>query len=99
MPSGSELHLRKQRGSAIGKIVYTQWLNERGGIEADLTVTRLSHDEFLIVSTPATQMRDLSWLRANIPSDAHAMVTDMTSAYSVLGLWARILGALGRSQW
>ena len=71
---------------SIGKIVYTQWLNERGGIEADLTVTRLSHDEFLIVSTPATQVRDLSWLRANTPVDACATVTDMTSAYSVMGI-------------
>ena len=70
----------------IGKIVYTQWLNERGGIEADLTVTRLSRDEFLIVSTPATQVRDLSWLKANIPPNSHTTVTDMTSAYSVIGV-------------
>ena len=70
----------------IGKMVYTQWLNMRGGIEADLTVTRISEDGFLIVSTPATQTRDLSWLRRNIPDDAHAFVTDMTSAYAVIGL-------------
>ena len=70
----------------IGKMVYTQWLNMRGGIEADLTVTRVSEDAFLIVSTPATQTRDLSWLRRNIPDDAHAFVTDMTSAYAVIGL-------------
>ena len=70
----------------VGKMVYTQWLNARGGIEADLTVTRLSEDGFLIVSTPATQTRDLSWLRRNIPDTAHAFVTDMTSAYAVIGL-------------
>ena len=70
----------------IGKMVYTQWLNMRGGIEADLTVTRVSEDAFLIVSTPATQTRDLSWLRRNIPDDAHVFVTDMTSAYAVIGL-------------
>ncbi len=69
-----------------GRVVYTQWLNERGGIEADLTVTRLAEDEYFIVTAPGTQGRDFHWLRGRIPSDAHAWLTDVTSAYAVLGV-------------
>jgi len=46
-----------------GRMVYTQWLNEHGGIEADLTVTRLSEAEFLVVTAAATLPADLDWLR------------------------------------
>jgi glycine cleavage system T protein len=70
----------------VGKVVYTQWLNERGGIEADLTVTREAQDRFLVVTAAATQTRDLSWLRRNIPADARATAVDVTSAYAVLGV-------------
>ena len=70
----------------VGQIVYTQWLNERGGIEADLTVTRESNDRYLIVTAAATQTRDLAWLRRNIPEGARAIAYDITSAYAVLGV-------------
>ena len=50
----------------VGKIVYTQWLNERGGIEADLTVTRTGELEFLIVTSAACQTRDFAWLKRHI---------------------------------
>jgi len=69
-----------------GKIVYTQWLNERGGIEADLTVTRLATDRYLIVTAAATQVRDFSYLKAHIPADARVVATDVTSAYAVLSV-------------
>jgi glycine cleavage system T protein len=69
-----------------GQVVYTQWLNPRGGIEADLTVTRLSEHEFMVVTAAATQVRDLAWLRDHIPPDAHAVATDVTSATAVLSL-------------
>ncbi len=52
---------------APGRVVYTQWLNERGGIEADLTVTRLAADRFMITTGAACQARDLHWLRRHIP--------------------------------
>jgi glycine cleavage system aminomethyltransferase T/glycine/D-amino acid oxidase-like deaminating enzyme len=71
---------------AVGKIVYTQWLNERGGIEADVTVTREAEDSFLIVSSCATQTRDFAWLARSIPADARAQALDVSSAYAVLGL-------------
>ncbi len=69
-----------------GRVVYTQWLNERGGIEADLTVTRLSENCYLVVTGAAVQQRDLSWLRRHISDDMHVVVTDVTSGYSVLSI-------------
>ncbi|MCG8359173.1 MAG: FAD-dependent oxidoreductase [Kiloniellales bacterium] len=69
-----------------GKVVYTQWLNERGGIEADLTVTRLREDAYLVVTGAAVATRDFTWLNRNIPAEAHAVVTDITSAQAVIGL-------------
>ena len=62
-----------------GHAVYTQWLNARGGIEADLTVTRIDNDQFLIVTSAGSQARDYYWLREHIPDDACAVVTDVTS--------------------
>ncbi len=69
-----------------GRVVYTQWLNDRGGIEADLTVTRESETRFLVVTAAAASTRDLAWLQRNIPSDARAIAFDATSGYAVLGL-------------
>ena len=70
----------------VGRIVYTPWLNERGGIETDLTVTRLAEDAYLIVTSAAAQTRDFYWLRRHISADAHAFATDVTSAFAVLAL-------------
>ena len=69
-----------------GKAVYTTWLNERGGIESDLTVTRLREDLFLVITAGASQTRDLAWLHKNISEDARTTVTDVTSGYTVLSL-------------
>ncbi|HEX2888753.1 FAD-dependent oxidoreductase [Vineibacter terrae] len=71
---------------APGRVVYTQWLNPRGGIEADVTVTRIDATSFLVVTSAACQIRDLAWLRRHTPDDAHCMVTDVTSGYAVLGV-------------
>ncbi len=69
-----------------GKAVYTTWLNERGGIETDLTVTRLGEDSYLVITAGASQTRDLAWLHKNIPDNANTTVTDVTSGYTVLSL-------------
>ena len=69
-----------------GRVVYTQWLNEQGGIEADLTVTRLSEDEYLVVTSAASQTRDLHLLRSSMRPDEHVFATDVTSGYSVLSV-------------
>ncbi len=68
-----------------GRAVYTQWLNERGGIEADLTVTRLAEDRYMIVTAAATATRDFAWLRRHI-GEAWAVATDVTSGISTIGL-------------
>ncbi len=70
----------------VGKVTYTQFLNERGGIEADLTITRLADDIFLMVTAAAAQHRDINWVRRHLEPDAHASVTDVTSGYAVLSL-------------
>ncbi len=66
-----------------GRIVYTQMLNARGGIESDLTVTRLTDTAYLLVVPGATVQRDLAWLRRHL-GDAFAVITDMTAAEAVL---------------
>ncbi len=71
---------------APGKIVYTQWLNERGGIEADLTVTRVDRNSYLVVTAAATQLRDFHWLQGHLDQNARAIATDVTSSYAVMGL-------------
>lgn len=70
----------------VGKVVYTQWLNERGTMEADLTVTRLAEDKYFIVSAGDFYTHDLYWLNKNIPEDAHAVVTDVTSGYTLINI-------------
>lgn len=70
----------------VGKVVYTQMLNDRGGIEADITVTRLAEDRFFIVTAGALAVRDFDWISRHIPDGAHAFLTDMSSAYSMIGV-------------
>jgi 4-methylaminobutanoate oxidase (formaldehyde-forming) len=70
----------------VGRVVYTQWLNERGGIEADLTITRESQDRYLVVTAAAAQTHDLSWLQRNIRESDRATVVDVGSGMAVLGL-------------
>ncbi|PBB24348.1 FAD-dependent oxidoreductase [Mesorhizobium sp. WSM4307] len=70
---------------APGKIVYTQMLNQRGGIESDLTVSRLSETAFFLVVPGATLQRDLAWLRKHL-ADEFVVVTDVTAAEAVLCL-------------
>jgi 4-methylaminobutanoate oxidase (formaldehyde-forming) len=70
---------------AAGRIVYTQMLNRRGGIESDLTVTRLTETAFLLVVPGATLQRDLAWLRRHL-GDEFAVITDTTASEAVLCL-------------
>lgn len=71
---------------AIGRCVYTQFLNAAGGIEADLTVTRLGPDRFLVVTAAFTQTHVDAWIRNAIPSDAFCTVSDVTDAYVMLNV-------------
>ena len=70
---------------APGRIVYTQMLNARGGIECDLTVTRLADDAFLVVTVAAAATHDADWIRRGIAA-GRVTLTDVTSAFAVLGV-------------
>jgi glycine cleavage system T protein len=70
---------------APGRIVYTQMLNARGGIECDLTVTRLANDAYLVVTIAAAATHDADWIRRGI-AGARVTLTDVTSASTVLGV-------------
>ena len=80
----------------VGHCVYTPWLNTRGTYEADLTVTRTAPDEFLVVSSSATTVRDLDWLRRHARPDTG--IDDITEEFSVIGVMGpgarALLGAL-----
>ena len=70
----------------VGKIVYTQFLNVRGGVEADLTVTRLAEDRYLIITAAFTLTHVKAWIRENTPDDAFCVTTDITGAYAMLNV-------------
>lgn len=70
----------------VGSVVYTQWLNDTGTIEADLTVTREADDRYLVVTAAATQVRDFAWLTSHIPEGSACWVSDVTSSMSVLAV-------------
>eukprot|EP00931_Biecheleriopsis_adriatica_P118006 TRINITY_DN93480_c0_g1_i1.p1 TRINITY_DN93480_c0_g1~~TRINITY_DN93480_c0_g1_i1.p1 ORF type:complete len:857 (+),score=155.45 TRINITY_DN93480_c0_g1_i1:42-2612(+) len=69
-----------------GRITYTQWLNDRGCLEADVTVTKLEHDRFLVVVTDTMHRHAEAWLQRQIPKEAHVFVTDVTSGMAQLNV-------------
>ena len=71
----------------VGAVTYTQMLNERGGIECDFTVTRLSEDRFQIVTGTAFGRHDLGWIGRHLPDDGSVRAEDVTSRLACLGLW------------
>ncbi|MCA1793679.1 MAG: FAD-dependent oxidoreductase [Desulfobacteraceae bacterium] len=70
----------------VNRVTYTPWLNHDGRLEADLTVTKLGPETFLVVVTDTMHRHALTWLKRHIPDDAHAVVTDMTSAYAQVNI-------------
>ena len=69
-----------------GSAVYTGVLNRRGGYEADVTVTRVGDDDFLLLTSAASPVRDADWLRRHVTPGWRVAVEDVTTAYAVLGL-------------
>ncbi|MCG2932193.1 hypothetical protein, partial [Escherichia coli] len=65
---------------------YTQLLNKRGGIEADLTIMRPRDDVFYVVTGSGFGTRDGNWIRSHMPRDRSVMMQDVTSAYGVINL-------------
>jgi glycine cleavage system aminomethyltransferase T/glycine/D-amino acid oxidase-like deaminating enzyme len=81
----------------VGRVIYTPILDERGGFRSDLTIMRLAHDRFRVVTGGAHGMVDKKWFADHLPADG-AVIADLTSAYTTIGVWgprARdILGTL-----
>ena len=69
-----------------GKVLYTQFLNERGGIEADLSITRLAPDRFLVVTAAFTATHVQAWLNDHIGPELNCIVTDVSDAWSMLNV-------------
>ena len=86
---------------AIGSIVYTQLLDARGGIQADLTVTRLGTERYLLVTGTAVGNHDAAWLRQHLPDDGSVALRDVTGGLVCFGLWGprarNILSAVTRA--
>ncbi len=84
----------------VGRVVYTPVLDARGGFKSDLTVMRLAHDRFRVVTGGAHGMADKKWFADHMPDDGSAQVVDLTSAYTTIGLWGPrsrdVLGQLTR---
>ena len=85
----------------VGRTVYTGVLNERGTYEADVTLTRLAHDEYLWVTSASSPVRDRDWITRHIGTDHHVNVVDVTGSLAVFGLMGprsrELLQGLSRS--
>jgi glycine cleavage system aminomethyltransferase T len=75
----------------VGTVIYTQLLNERGGIECDVTITRLAEDRYRLITGTAFGQHDIAWLRRNLARGGHGgrdvRIADVTSMYACLGVW------------
>ncbi|HLF02316.1 MAG TPA: FAD-dependent oxidoreductase [Anaerolineales bacterium] len=70
-----------------GSLIYTQFLNERGGIESDLTICRMGENLFTVITGSNFVAGDLGWIRMHLPSDGSVEVKEITDDWAVLGLW------------
>ena len=70
----------------LGKLVYTHMLNDKGGIETDITINRQGQNKFLIISSATVQPRDKNWITQHLTEDLNVTYTDVTSAYAVLSI-------------
>jgi len=71
----------------VGSVTYTQFLNARGGIESDVTVTRLQTDAFRIISGTSFVSNDIGWIQMHLPDDGSVAVSDETDSWGCLCLW------------
>src|SRR5579863_9581787 len=77
----------RQMDVAVGRTVYTPILTPSGTFKQDLTIMRLAHDHFRVVTGGAYGMSDLKWFKDHMPEDGSAQVHDLTSSLCTLGLW------------
>ena len=71
----------------VGRVIYTPLLNAAGGIVADLTIIRLAHDRYRVVTGGGMGMRDKKWFADHLPADGSAQLHDLTSALYTVGVW------------
>ena len=87
----------------IGRVTYTNFLNAHGGIKADLTIMRLGQNHFRVVTGAFDGARDKKWLTDHLPEDGSVTLTDVTAAYSTLGVWGpqarAVLQTIGETDW
>jgi heterotetrameric sarcosine oxidase gamma subunit len=87
----------------VGKVIYTQFLNERGGIEADLSVTRLAPDSFFIVTAAFTATHVKGWLTDHIDANVNCVVTDVSDAWCMLNVQGpssrELLSSIASGDW
>ncbi|RLA87628.1 MAG: FAD-dependent oxidoreductase [Deltaproteobacteria bacterium] len=71
----------------VGKVIYTQMLNKKGGIVSDITVSHVAENHFYIVAGTAFGRYDIDWIKKHTPEDSNIKIDDVTSAYGTIGLW------------
>ena len=71
----------------VGCVVYTQWCDDRGGIVADVTVTRLADDRFRVVTGAGYVASELAWLRTHVADDEAVAIRDVSGDLATIGLW------------
>jgi 4-methylaminobutanoate oxidase (formaldehyde-forming) len=71
----------------VGSVVYTQWCDDRGGIVADVTVTRLADDRFRVVTGAGYLASELAWLRTHAEDDGRIAIDDVSADLATIGLW------------
>ncbi len=76
-----------QADVATGRVIYTPVLDAKGGFVSDLTVMRLAHDHFRVVTGGGHGMVDRKWFADRMPADGSAAVVDLTSSYTTIGIW------------
>jgi len=72
---------------AVGRVIYTAMLDERGGIKADVTILRLAESQFMVLTGARAAAPDLAWMRRKCPADGSVQIVDASSAYCAIGLW------------
>ncbi|MDN7683142.1 GcvT family protein [Burkholderia cenocepacia] len=75
-----------EQNRAVGSVIYSQMLNENGGIMSDLTFTRLAKDKYLAVTAAAAQSRDFNWLKEHIGGDEFVTLTDVTAGFGTIAV-------------
>jgi glycine cleavage system aminomethyltransferase T/glycine/D-amino acid oxidase-like deaminating enzyme len=76
-----------QMDVAVGRVVYTSLLDDRGGFKSDLTIMRLGSQWFRVVTGASTGMTEKKWFIDHLPEDGSAQLSDLTSAWTTFGLW------------